>query len=211
MKKIASSLFVAGLLVSAISASAQIDALYAFQTGHTTESLVLGATAYSASTFNKVNCNWSSPTTPASLSAGGTITAGPNDGASINGFTGPRITSSLTWNMANASGRSVIRGKNNNGGTTPSALIVGMTSSRSVQVVIWGPTLSSFGLTGATNFTWTASNGVTGSSAYSNSGTGEATFTIPSYALLGIYTVNVEITPSNDNELGHVMVNFNNP
>lgn len=203
-KVIAPVLFIAGLLASTLTASAQISEVWARNNNHTAESLVLGITAYSSGTFVSFACNWSSPSSPASLSTSGTMSGGPNDGYNFSSGDPELSTSFLTNNASNGSGRGVIRGKNNNGGTA-STLRVGGNSSNAVTVVIWGPTLNSFGITGATNFTWTA----TGGNGYSNSGSSEGSFTVPQSAMAA-GPLNVVITPSNDNELGSVMVNLNN-
>jgi hypothetical protein len=197
-------LFIAGLFASTVTASAQIRHVFARNLNHNAESLVLGLTAYSSGTFVQALCDWTSPTAPATLSASGTMSGGPNDGYTFPSGGSELASYNLTANMSNGSARCIVRGKNNNGGTA-SSLQATVQSSNAVNVVIWGPTLNGFGLTGAANsFTWS----ITGT-GYSNSGTGEASFTVPSSATSGFLTI--VITPTgNDNELGHVMVNFNN-
>lgn len=203
-KVLAPVLFIAGLLASTLTASAQIKEVTAQNNNHTAESLVMGMTAYSSGTFVAFACNWSSPASPASLSTGGTMSCGPNDGYNFSSGFPALDCSFMVPNASNASGRGVIRGKNNNGGTTPSSVTFTCRSTNDVQIVIWGPTLNGFGLTGATHFTWNVTCG-----SYSNSNSGEATFTIPqSYTASN--QIFVTITPSNDNELGSVMANFNN-
>lgn len=205
MKLIAPALFIAGLLASTVTASAQIRTVFSRQFNHNAESLVLGLTAYSSGTFIQNYCAWTSPTAPASLSTGGTMTGGPNDGYTFPGGGAELASSSPFTNMSNGSARGVIRGKNNNGGTA-SYLQTVIQGGTAVNVVIWGPTLSAFGLTGATNFTWSITST---SSSFTASGSGETTtpVAVPQQATAGFLIVN--LTPSNDNELGNVMVNFN--
>lgn len=200
---------VAGLLAQSGAVMAQINDISLGKSPYrSTDSLVGGMTAYASGTFRAGSSNdWSSPSSPASLSANGTMTFGPNDGKSLlGGYDGWSTTAN---NLCNASGRSIIRGKNNNGGTYASYFYAVVTSNNAVSVVIWGPTLNNYGITGATNFTWTAYT----ASGYSNSGSGEASFTVPqSYMKIGSTTYGLQVTvqPSSDNELGSAMVNFYN-
>lgn len=136
------------------------------------------------------------PALPASLSANQSVVWSYADGTWGGNFYGGGAGA---YALKNMSFRNVIRGSNNNGGINSGIQTITQVANISyVGVVILGPNIGG-GVSGATNFTWTISTSNGGVYA---TGSGETTQVVP---VNGTF-VSVQVTASNANELGSVMV-----
>ncbi len=144
--------------------------------------------------------SWSSASLPASLGAGASVTYGYS-----NGTTGQKngAVSGGTYDLRDSSCINVIRGANNNGGNASSLVFVADVNAGNYKVTVWGPTLNSYGISGATNFNWYVYDG---NNNLINSGSGEVTNGGYTVTGSGNATFKVVVTPTNANELGSVFV-----
>lgn len=129
---------------------------------------------------------WSSVPSGTTVAANTSVTAGGS-------YPIQHVQTPGSYSLKNASARSIITGGayNVRGFTTQFFI------NSNVVVSILGPTLNSFGLTGATNFTWS----ITGT-GFTSSGSGEANVSVPASA--GI--VSVVVSPNYYYEYGWAMV-----
>ena len=201
------SLFAALVLAGSFfvnSAAAQLIMVGGNVPNGTYEQSAFGAFAYTTCTLSAYGTPaWSSQSMPASLSGGQSVTWGYTDGTAGSTALGGTAGTNQ-FKLANGSFRNVIRGANNNGGVASSlqcATVAG-NGKTFVDVMIWGPTLNNYGVSGATNIAWDIrdiNNNVVAS------GTGEATVRV---YFSGTAALTTKIWPTDANELGSAMVHY---